>query len=194
MAFRCFIKKESIVMKTITLLFILFCVVLNISCSGGSSGSSSGSPSIEGTDYSGTYNFNNIQCYNTALTTLTNATTISGGFSDTLTVSGNSYSGVAIAGSCTINYSGKIVVNSSGLSLSNRVVTSATSGSCTQTLNLNGTTITPTSVVSTYTTNQSHSSVSNTPYIWNASTKAFGLLSNFSDGTGGHCFLVYIKQ
>lgn len=173
--------------KLMAISFLIFA----IACAKGGGGSSS---SVIGTDVSGTYMFDDVECYNASLTTLTNASTYTGAYSDTVTISGNSFSEVSTAGSCTINDSGSIVVNSNGLSLSGIKITSATSGSCTQTLTLNNANISPNSVSTTYSTNQSLSNITNATYLWNPTTKALGILSTYADGGGGYCFLVYLKQ
>lgn len=182
-------------MNSIKHLSTTLMLVLITSCSGGGGGSGSVGSSITGLDFSGTYTLVNVQCTNSSITTITNATTFSGVANDTLTVNGNSYTGSTTFGACSTTYEGNVVVTNSGLSLSNRRIVTATGGSCNQTLNLNGTAITPTSTTSTVSSNQSQTNLTNIPYLWNPSTLAFGLLSIYTDGTsGGYCFIVYQKQ
>jgi hypothetical protein len=141
---------------------------------------------------SGTYMNNNVQCFNSAGTTLTHATTYSGSYSDIIVVNGNSLTETTTSGACTVVQTGRIVVSGNELSLSNGVVTSATGGSCTLTETLNGSTITPTTQSFTLTTGQAISNATNVPFF--SSGAAFGILSIFTDGSGGNCFIVLTKQ
>lgn len=180
------IRKFKFFEITLTIFFI---TTSSCSKSGGGSGSS-----ITGLDFSGTYMSSSVQCTDSSLATTTHATTYSGVNTGTLTVSGNSYTGTSTVGSCSINYSGSISITDAGMSLSGRTVTSATGGACTQSSVLNGTSITPVTINTAYSTNQTLSNITNVPYIWNATTKLLGLLSIYTDGGGGYCFVVLQKQ
>ena len=163
--------------------------------SGGSGGS--GGNSVSGIDFSGTYKQYDVECFDSSLTTLTNQTTFSLPTTDTMVISGNSFTETLISGSCSVTLSGNIVITSSnatGLNTSNVVVTSATGGSCTINTTINSALITPSISNIKYKTNDSVSSITNGAYIWDSSNNLFGLNSSYSDGAGGYCFTVFQKQ
>lgn len=173
-----------------------FLSTIAFSCSkgGGSSAPAATTPAVQGTDATGTYNLSNIQCYNASLTTLTHATTYVAPHSDQVIVTGNSFTETLVAGACTTTFTGNILINSSGMSVSNLTVGTATGGSCIASSSLNGSTITPTSNSVAYTNGQSLGGFTNASYIFNTSTLQLGILSIYTDGSGGYCFIVYQKQ
>lgn len=172
-------------------------LALASACSGGGGGSSSpggSTTTVVGTDASGTYILQNIQCYNAALTTLTHATTYLAPYSDTIVVSGNSMSETMVTTGCTVTFTGNIVMNSSGLTVSSLKVGTATGGTCTATSNLSGVAITPTTNSTSFTSGQNVSGFTNVAYIYNLTTHVLGIQSIYTDGAGGYCFIVYQKQ
>jgi len=184
--------------QTRLILVLLVSMVLTSGCqksdSGGSGGgSATAAAAIQGIDFSGTYILNKIECYNSALN-LTNGSTFTGNFTDSVVVTGNTYVATTAEGNCTVTTTGNIIVNSDGLTISNIQVTNATGGSCTIIETLTNTNISPNALNTTYTLNEVIAGVTNQPYIWNANAKVFGIPSIFTDGGAGDvCFEVLTK-
>lgn len=163
------------------------------SCSkGGGSSSTAASSSVTGIDLSGTYVVQKVQCYNLALTTVTNTATYTGSYSSILTISGNSFTGSQISstGICSVTTSGTIVANSSTVLNISESIVSASGGSCIDAETLNGV-ITPTTVSATFTTGQFVGSKTVT-YFVNGST--LGLYSIYTDSNGDQCFEILMRQ
>lgn len=184
-------------MKHLILILAILSLTACGSSGGGGSSDSPATASIKGQDFSGTYMLRNLQCYDKTLTTLTNSANFQGtvtSYTDQIVVVGNSFTETFGANGCSVVDTGSIVVSSSGISVSNVNVTSPTSGSCTVTYSLNNPKISPSSNSQTYSSGQVLPSFTNASYVWQASTKSLGLLSTFTDGTGGYCFMVYSQQ
>lgn len=149
---------------------------------------------VSGNDYSGTYALSGVECYNSALSALTNVATVTNGFSESVVISGNSLTATDTQGACTVVFTGDIVFSSSTLSLTNRKVASATGGACSLTLTLSAGAITPNSSTTAYNPSSALTSLTNALYIRSETTGAVWLPSVHTDGAGGYCFLKYIKQ
>lgn len=148
---------------------------------------------VTGNDYSGTYSFMGVECYNAALTATTSTATATNAFSESVIISGNSLTATDVQGGCTVNFTGDIVFNSTTFSYTNRKVVSATGGSCSLTLALTAGAITPNSSTTTYSSNSSLSNITNGIYIRSETNGSIWLPSVHTDGAGGFCFLRYIK-
>ena len=185
-------------------LISLFLVVIVSGCGkADSSGSSAGAStqsvsSIEGKDFSGSYVFDNVECYNSNFTANTHNDYFVG-YSETITVSGNNLTATSTVGVCTVTITAHVVFTDPSvipytLTLTQQKVVSATAGSCTQTKAFSGSAITPTSSATSYYNGKTFSDLVTYP-LWNPTNNALGIESNYSDGTsGGYCFQVFIKQ
>ncbi|GEM_PF-3512578 len=174
---------------------IALVLLLSLTGCNKSSDSPSATAAVEGIDYSGTYSLKGVECYNSSLTTLTNSATWGAGYSDVVTLTGNTLTEVATYGSCTVNYTGKVVVlDSLKMNITGLKISSVTGGSCSQTKTLSNPSITPSASTNTYSTGQSLSDTIGAIYIYNSTSKVIGLLSTYSDGSGGYCFITYTRQ
>lgn len=172
----------------------IFCIGLLL-CGCGHSGNPGGSSNVvavNGTDMSGVYIAHSVQCYNSALTTMTNASTYSGAFAETQTINGSDYTGIVSDGTCSVTTSGTIEFSNDSISISNLVVLGATGGSCTIDETLNGSNISPATVSKTYSTGESLGDINDVPYV--QFQGGFGLETIYTDGSGGYCFLMLEKQ
>lgn len=179
-------------------LFFLFCsFVFLLSCGGGSSSGTASSASVEGLDYSGTYDFAGVQCFSNTTNAATASAAISSG-SASFTISGNNYSSTANYGGCTITITRRVVFNADySFSFTNNLVTSATGGSCSLSVSLSNTpanSVNPKMLTSGYTTGQTFSTT-NGAYIRGTTSHALGIYSVFqsSDPTD-LCYIVYAKR
>ena len=176
------------------IIICLSLIFLGCSHSKSSNNSASSTPQLNAT-YSGTYNTNDIICYNSSLTQITAASPISNGYTEVLTISGNTYSSITTASGCTATTSGNITFTSNyTLDISNETVNSATNGTCAATMTLANSNISPTTMSITYTTGENFGSKNSIPFIYNQSAGIFEMLSVFTDSSGGYCFMVLSKQ
>lgn len=173
-------------------LFVISLVgVLLVSCS---KSTESAGAAVVGIDMSGNYTLKGVECYNSSLSTLTSSATYNTGYSDIVTISGNNFSETTSTSTCTVSYSANIVFKDSNkMDITSYKVTSATNGSCSQTSSISGSSITPNSKTTSYSTGQTYTDTKDAVYVYNSTSKSVGILSTFSDGNGGYCFIIFQK-
>lgn len=177
-------------MKLLSILFLSLFIF--ISCSKSSDSSGSG---VTGVDMSGTYNLKGVECYNASLSTLTSSATYNSGYTDVVTITGNSFTETSTTSNCVVSYSSNIVFKDANkMDMTSYKVSSATNNSCSQTSSFSSSSITPSSKTTVYTTGETFSDTKDAVYIYNSANKVVGILSTFSDGSGGYCFIIYQKQ
>jgi hypothetical protein len=168
-------------------------LVLVCGC-GGSTPAANQTTPVQGVDFSGTYQFKDIECFNGAGTETASATIP--GFTDSAVIIGNALTGTTAQGICTVALAETIMfsssANSTGLLISGISVQSATGGSCSITKTLSGSVITPTTSSTTYSVGESFGNIS-ADYLWAAPYLA--LPSGYSDGSGSDiCYSVFMRQ
>lgn len=181
----------------------LFSLILLVGCGKGGGGGAS-STSVEGTDYSGTYEFSGVECYNSSLTQLTSVY-LSAASSPTerLAISGNTASTTDTAAGCSTQEQSKVVFTRQGteygtFTVTSRSVTTSPGGSCTLNFSLtknSGSDLTSTTFSATYSNNSNPAGLTG-EYLRNTSTGAIGLLSSLkvNGSPSDLCFLIYLKQ
>lgn len=176
--------------------FLVLTGFILMSACGGSGGGGAGTPPVEGTDYSGSYRFGGVACYNNTLSSLTALAATDSQTSSTLTINGNSYSQQSIS-SCSVLSTAKIVFNQDNytFALTNGKYTTSNQGSCSLTWGLTpvtGGTINPSSINGVYSNNQTPPDFNGEYYV-NSSNELL-LLSTLtvSGSPTDLCFLVYI--
>lgn len=174
-------------------IFLALCLTLVFSgCNGSDSGSTS-IAAVEGVDFSGTYNFQDVECYDSSGTeTASEAFTA---FDESMTIIGNSLVATATSPGCVVDITENIVFSSSasstGATITDVAIQSATGGGCTLVKTLSGSSISPTTVDSPFTTGESIGNVS-ANYLW--VSPHLGVPTGYSDGSGDTCYLVFTKQ
>lgn len=170
----------------------------SVGCSNGGGSSDPAAPNsaqvVNGVNFDGTYIFANIQCYDSTLTTLTNSASYTTPLSDVMVISGHSVTATTTGPGCTVNDSAAVSVGATSFDLTNRKIDSATNGSCSISQTVNNPNIAPGTISTNYSTGQTLSSIFGASYLYNASAHALGLLSGYTDGHGGYCFEIFIRQ
>jgi hypothetical protein len=181
------------------LFLALVLVPFFVACGGGGGGSSSGGSAdvpVVGTDVTGSYRAVGVECYNSSATVLKAVATVDSGYTETLTISKNSYEGYSNSTGCSSRETGRIVYDSTAytVSISNRKTTTASFSTCSHTMNLTASlgTISPTGITAAVNHNATEPDRTFSAFK-NTSNGAIGLVT-FIQVVGSPsdiCFMIY---
>ncbi len=180
-------------MRQLLLISALMCIAASMGCSKGS-GDATPAASVTGRDMTGSYVFNDIECFN-ASGTLTHSDTIGGGYTNTIVVTGNAFTETQTKGSTSIEQ-GTAVFGANSLRVTFNSVTASSgvpnTATITRTL-VNGSAITPATRDDVYNTDTGLNVVWTYAYKVDGNTVSIESFV-YSDGAGGMCYSVYVKQ
>ncbi len=168
-------------------------LVFAISGCGSAGSTNSASGTVAGV-HDGSYLLKDVECYSPDLSTLLQAGTFIGVYSDSLNLSGDNLIETLTAGSCSIGLSGTITLQPSGNYYTSTIGVTAASG-CTQTPTLTNGSITIFPTSTTYPTGSSTiTATTNGQWFYNPSNKNLAISTSDYFASSAKCFIVYIKQ
>lgn len=171
-------------------LSLLVALCVTVSCAQ----NSTSSPGVLGINKSGTYLLTQINCFDPSnLTTVTDTGTISG-VTQTMVVTGNSYTETLSDSDCSITIQGRIQLNSDQTYTKSKTNITFPDLGCTINYIISGSGISPTSLAEAYV---AANAVSESGY-WLSISDNLGFLDNPSSPkfqlTGKVCYATYVKQ